>query len=625
MIKIIYQRGYRVNFKILLPFISALKKISPYIMSFILIFFICGVFLIFFIFLLWQCINCWKKISNIQKIFNKYRLDNIWQNFEHLNEELSKNKFIEPFWRKFNESLLKTGNFEDKGKVYSTIGANYLFNEVNLIYSCINIQIYKAVPSILTGLGILGTFLGLILGLSQIDLATSDINVLKNGIKGLLSGASMAFSTSLVGISLSILFLFIKRSIMSSLSKKIIKLQSTIDNLFIYKSPESILYDIFDNIKEQTDELKKFNTELAISIANALDEKLASSLTPTFEKLLNAIKELTKTGVSQLSKSITEEARTEIENLKVVLNSAAITLEETINNSQKNQQQTTEIFNGFLKEVQKHQDAFYNNIKETISNLIDKVEQTTSTQQEQLNNMTSKSIETLLQLMEQFSTNISKLVNNLEHQSNNIYQEMDTKIKELSSLIKERFEEISKQQKTEREQLDLMLKQLNTTLVQIEDIMKDAGLVAEEFSSSVKPIKEASENLFKSIQDIKNQYEYIKNTFDDSHELLKNHLSLIRDSVTSLLEATSHTQRAWSAYENKFGQIREDLEIIFNEISKGLKEYAEITGRNLSNVLGEFDDQLSKAVERIGGAVQDLKELHEIFIEEVEQLKQAKK
>ena len=55
-------------------------------------------------------------------------------------------------------------------------------------------------PSLLTSLGVLGTFLGITLGLINFDPANID-----NSIKDLLNGLKLAFLTSIVGMSLSCL------------------------------------------------------------------------------------------------------------------------------------------------------------------------------------------------------------------------------------------------------------------------------------------------------------------------------------------------------------------------------------------------------------------------------------
>ncbi len=69
------------------------------------------------------------------------------------------------------------------------------------------------IPGTMTGLGILGTFVGLSLGLGSFQ--GNDILTIADNIAPLLDGMKVAFHTSIYGILFSLLFTFIYRSIMA--------------------------------------------------------------------------------------------------------------------------------------------------------------------------------------------------------------------------------------------------------------------------------------------------------------------------------------------------------------------------------------------------------------------------
>ena len=72
-----------------------------------------------------------------------------------------------------------------------------------------NAQLAELVPNLLTSLGILGTFLGLMRGLTGLDM--SNAAALMNGIPTLLNGMQFAFGTSVAGISCSLVFNMLNR------------------------------------------------------------------------------------------------------------------------------------------------------------------------------------------------------------------------------------------------------------------------------------------------------------------------------------------------------------------------------------------------------------------------------
>lgn len=72
-----------------------------------------------------------------------------------------------------------------------------------------NANLAEMIPSMLTSLGILGTFMGMVRGLGGLDFANAD-NIIA-GIPTLLDGMRFAFGTSVAGVSCSIVFSMLNR------------------------------------------------------------------------------------------------------------------------------------------------------------------------------------------------------------------------------------------------------------------------------------------------------------------------------------------------------------------------------------------------------------------------------
>ena len=77
-----------------------------------------------------------------------------------------------------------------------------------------NAQLAELVPSLLTSLGILGTFMGMMSGLSGLDFSSSEKIIA--GIPVLLDGMRFAFGTSVAGVSCSICFNMLNRILQGS-------------------------------------------------------------------------------------------------------------------------------------------------------------------------------------------------------------------------------------------------------------------------------------------------------------------------------------------------------------------------------------------------------------------------
>lgn len=561
--------------------------------------------------------RCRKDIQRVLGILSEYnKPSDVIKDFEPLNQKLSNTSSIGHFWSEFSETFVfppkENGGAE---QIFNTIDAHNYFNETNLMYKRFNVSFYKAVPTVLTALGILGTFLGLTFGLSQIDLASPKISVLREGIEGLLSGASMAFSTSVWGIGLSTIFLMFKRVKLRQVEAYVTDLQSKIDQLFIHKTPEALLSEVLHESRQQTQELKTFNTDLATSIASALDEKLAHRLTPTFEGLLVAIEELTKTGVSQVAKTITEGAGAEITKLNEVLSKVGETLRNTVSSSQETQQRMNEnltnylgnlshTINALLETIGKQQEAFNANTQEAIHNLISKIETTLSRQQKQIENITTTATERLMHVVSNVSSELSNLVNNLGQRTSAVSETMREEMGDFTMLIKEKVEELGKNYQNANTQFNDLLNRLGTTLKQTEDIVEGAGLTVESLSQGTSSIKEASITLVKAVQDMQNSQKSFVETVSQSQILLKDHVFSIEESVTHVRQVLEKTQSAWQSYEGRFGDIEEELKAVFEELGKGLREYRQETTKGVTEFLTQFDKYMGEATSQLGGAIE---------------------
>jgi hypothetical protein len=127
--------------------------------------------------------------------------------------------------------------------------------------------LYPFVPSVLTALGILGTFWGISVGLTGLgQLSGLDSSSMIRVIQPLLKGMSTAFRTSLLGIGSAIVFILLERILAARCQATLTRLQQRLDRLCILGKPEASGLGDMDG------------EELALQIANALDALLTPLL-----------------------------------------------------------------------------------------------------------------------------------------------------------------------------------------------------------------------------------------------------------------------------------------------------------------------------------------------------------
>ena len=131
----------------------------------------------------------------------------------------SKNHFGNTYLDKaFNEYRAQ---LKRRGRGFASVKMVFIDDFVNdaLINKASLNHFNAIIPGTLTGLGILGTFIGLSLGLSSFS--GDDIYTISDNVGPLLSGMKVAFHTSVYGIFFSLIFTFIYRSIMSLAYEKL--------------------------------------------------------------------------------------------------------------------------------------------------------------------------------------------------------------------------------------------------------------------------------------------------------------------------------------------------------------------------------------------------------------------
>lgn len=113
----------------------------------------------------------------------------------------------------------------------ATALAESFFTEQAIVDSRLETEFYKHVPGVLTGLGILGTFFGLIKGLNSFNVSL-DATKVQEQLGNLVSSVGHAFYVSAAAIFLAMLFTWVEKSIVTSRCGQVEKLRKLIDSLF---------------------------------------------------------------------------------------------------------------------------------------------------------------------------------------------------------------------------------------------------------------------------------------------------------------------------------------------------------------------------------------------------------
>ncbi|TRO40748.1 phage tail tape measure protein [Pseudomonas sp. ALS1279] len=206
-------------------------------------------------------------------------------------------------WREFDESLVLSS---DQKHLFNTLDAEHFFNARTLAPGLTASRLLAAAPSFLVAIGVLGTFVGLTVGLEGLVGTSDEIESLKGGINKLISGAAVAFMTSVWGVFFSLLLNFVEKMFERSALGQIQQLQHDIDSLYPRIPAEQSLVHIAEYGKESKEALQELHERIGDRLQETLNGMSEAMQTALTDALNNIMAPAIQTLVSTTSQHSTQ-------------------------------------------------------------------------------------------------------------------------------------------------------------------------------------------------------------------------------------------------------------------------------------------------------------------------------
>lgn len=225
-------------------------------------------FLIIGCIILWANTRCFMPVSRmvarmrytIQTIeidFNKSE-SYLWRQYQN-KTKLFDNKLLDA---RFNEYKLESMRLSILSEQGVRCDIEDYINEY-FIDSTMKKGMISIIPGVMTGLGILGTFIGLSFGLQNFD--TGNAEAITNSIAPLMDGIKIAFHTSIYGMVFSLIFNFVYKKNLEDAYHTVDKFLETYHKYVLPKAEN-------DNI------------QVLVNSIEAMGDKIADRITETMRK-----------------------------------------------------------------------------------------------------------------------------------------------------------------------------------------------------------------------------------------------------------------------------------------------------------------------------------------------------
>jgi len=551
-----------------------------------------GIFGIF----LWLLISSYLKDKKNIKFLNEQLIilqQNKFSNYnDFLNELKSKSPKLSAIWREFDESLIK-----QDGRYENSLDADYFFNEKSLI-SVAGSKLYSAIPGILLGIGLLGTFFALYVALIELNL---DGDELKNSIKVFIGMVGIKFTASVWGVFLSVVFTLFEKGCENSLVKKVYKLQDKIDEIFKRQTAEQNLAKIAIQSQDQTMAL------------NSLAETLTQKISEQFNPMLSQINQNLVQMPIQISNAIGESLASPLseisEHTKNIVSSQSDNLESIVHDFVDKLDQTTG----------NQIDGVQNMMTQTTNELTNLVSTIKDISQEQNEKMFAREVE--IQKLFTLATDsfenqvdsINKTVNMLDEKHNEIFDKHIAFANKLENITLKVLSEITKKAKETKEIIDISSQKLSAVPSML-DKFENSSDTLEKFAITTN---EATKIFKESVKDLELSQENIKDQIEELslQATMTNHIATSTKEITNSSENTAKTLQ--ETYKNLINENSDNVDKLGESMSKWLSDYDRQVQSTMQNSLNEIQKSLANFANVLTSSIGSLEDAIETIDEKI--------
>jgi len=198
-----------------------------------------------------------------------------------------------------------------------------------------NAPLAELIPGLLTSLGILGTFMGMMRGLSGLDFSNSDAII--EGIPVLLDGMKFAFGTSVAGVSCSIVFNMLNRILQGSSYRAIDDFVECFTSLAMQRPLDNDVQLICQN-QDSNHMLSSLTDVLPGQLATAMEGSVTRAMSPVAKAMDNFLVGATRAQVDGVGRIV----GAFVQQMNVSLNDQFVQLGRTMTEINQNQQMSME-------------------------------------------------------------------------------------------------------------------------------------------------------------------------------------------------------------------------------------------------------------------------------------------
>lgn len=557
--------------------------------------------------------------------------------FDFIAARLKRSGLVGHAWSEFRETLVVP---EQPGHVVQNTTRPHTFiNYHNALDRSTALRLMPHLPNYFVGVGLLLTFVGLVAALNFANSTVGgDIDAAILGLQDLLAAATFKFWTSIAGLVSSILLSFFFRLYGLALESGFGHLCRALESKMLFATPQRTFFEVRDTIREQLDETKKINTEVAVSIADGIgrqmEERFPPLLASSLEPLVGAVQDSADRARSDASGNMQEMVGQFAETLESSagqhLKDVSATLEglnHSLDRMQGSMNTSGEAFSARMADGAERLDATMRDVGEAMRHLVESLRGEVGS----AGSAFSKGLEDGLgRLLSQTETMAAQIGQQSQASAQTFSQRIDGAAQRLDAVAADWHQ--SSQQAIERIQvafgthadgIQAGLNRLNADLgtlgaqvrAQSEAMSKVTqqgtataqamGQAAQSVRAGLKPFQDAARDIAVATEGLQLSVGKIA----DRMEKTLASAETVSGSLTSVSETVTMT---WDNYRERFEAVDEDLEKAFTQLQTAVAAQQ----ARIQEFVGDLDASLTKATEGLQAGIDQLGSIVEDLVDQ---------
>ena len=556
--------------------------------------------------------------------------------YEQLANVFNEMPMLRVAWDTFRGFLVVRKSPTGEDEYWLSEGSDDALNDDSLWGTQLNRNFYGAFPGIITGLGLLFTFVAILIALIHVKVGQ---NNMVSGVGDLINGLSGKFVSSIAALGWATIFIICEKRLFHGLITERFKLVRTVNSVVPRLSPAHILAELQRDSAEQTLAFRQFNTDLSTRLKQSFSE----SMGPTLQRMVDSIDQmngLLRRAEAQKHESITGSLQTMLSSLESSISSSLHQMGDRFSESLSGATMTQ--FNkvadslGGAADLLQNMNSQFQMTQSALADLVNLVKSSTveqvalgKTQVEeltavlrqmivQLDETTNTSTNRMAQALTALVADLSSKVTDLNREMARTVEENATRTTQATAVLIDQADAWSSKNSEQLEEILLQQKAHLQSVKDVEDsLMSALGL----FNDSITQYASLNSALRKTADEataMATASAGAARSAQESHAGLRQVASQVGAQVDRLAEANQAQKEVWDSiharleqYQKVFAHADQSASNLLGQLAQATDANLQSTRQRYDDLVTTFDEHISSAVQKLGGSIGELGELLE--------------